>query len=170
MNKVIIAGIAVTIAIIGIYFTVFQVNDEKIIKDRFLEITDYKIIQDQSAPLFLSVIVSKEIPKTLDTNISGYGFAWFEEKDGTLQGYATNIHSESKWHTESIKINDAKQFCFDNAELIISNVMIEQNQVKVIVEKSDSTEFDRVISYHIIEDNSCHLGFAGRVIDEYKIT
>ena len=91
------------------------------------------------------------------------------ESSEKLHGYTTNIHSDSKWHTESIIINNAKQFCFDDAELVISNVMIDQNKIKVIVEQSDSTYFDKIISYEIIKDNNCHLGYAGKIIDEYKI-
>jgi len=65
-------------------------------------------------------------------------------------------------------IDNARQFCFDDAELVISNVMIDQNKVNVIVEQYDSTDFDRIISYEIIKDNNCHVGFAGKIIDEYK--
>ena len=46
--------------------------------------------------------------------------------------------------------------------------MIDQNKVNVIVEKYDSTNFDRIISYEIVKDSNCHLRFAGIIIDEYK--
>ena len=47
--------------------------------------------------------------------------------------------------------------------------MIDQNKVNVIVEQNNSTDFDRIISYEIIKDNSCHLGLAGKIIDELFI-
>ena len=91
-----------------------------------------------------------------------------DEDSEKLSEYISNIHSDSKWHAESIVINDAKQFCFDDAK-VASNVMINQNKINVVVNQYDSTDFDRVISYDIIKDDSCHLGCAGIIIDEYKI-
>ena len=163
MNKAIPAGIGIGIVIAIIYFAGFEDTQE------FLKITNYEIIQNENSPLFLSVMVSEKIPEKLDTNYLGYGFGWFNESSEKLYGYTTNIHSESKWHTESIVINDTRQFCFDDAELVISNVMINQNKINVIVEQYDSTDFDRIISYETIKDSNCHLGFAGKIIDEYKI-
>ena len=86
-----------------------------------------------------------------------------------LNRHTTNIHSNSKQHTESITIDNAKQFCFDDAKLVESNVIINQNKINVIVEQNDSTNFDKIISYEIIKDDNCHLGYAGKIIDEYKI-
>ena len=159
---ILVIGIIVIIAASGIiYFTDFKDTQ------KFLEITDYEIIQKENSPLFLSVTVSENIPPVFDVN--NYGFGWLGYDSEKLSGYTTNIHSDSKWHTESITINDVKQFCFDDAKLVISNVIINENKINVIIEQSDTTNFDRVISYQIVKDDNCHLGFAGIIIDEYKI-
>ncbi len=84
-----------------------------------------------------------------------------------LSGYISNIHSNSKWHTESITIHCKTVLQFNDVK-VASNVIINQNKINV-VNQYDSTDFDRVISYEIIKDDSCHLEFTGIVIDEYKI-
>ena len=48
---------------------------------------------------------------------------WVMGLDGstkTLKNYMdiTNVHS-NLWHTESIVINDTKQFCFDDVEFVM---------------------------------------------------
>ena len=128
------------------------------------------IIANESSPLFLSVIVSENIPEKTGINNSGYGFVWLSENSGKLYGYTINTHTDSKWHTESIVINNIQQFCFDDAKLVKSNVTIDQNKINVIIEQYDSTDFDRIISFGILKDSNCHLGFAGKIIDEYKKT
>ena len=162
--KAIIVGIAIIIAIIIsiIYFAEFEENQ------KFLEITDYEIIENENSQLFLSVMVSENIPE-ITINDSGYGFAWLSENSGKLNGYTTNTHTNSQWHTESITIDNVQQFCFDDARLVKSNVTVDQNKINVIVEQYDSINFDRVISFEIIKDNNCHLGLAGKIIDELFI-
>ena len=160
--KAIIVGIIIAIVISIIYFAVFEENQ------KFLEIIDYEIIEDKGSPLFLSVMISQNISE-IGINNSGHGFAWLSENSGKLNGYTTNTHTDSQWHTESITIDNVKQFCFDDARLIISNVTVDQNKINVIIEQYDSTNFDRVISFEIIRDDNCHLGFAGKIIDELFI-
>ena len=63
---------------------------------------------------------------------------------------------------------DTESITIDNAELVISNVMIDQNKINVIIEQYDSTNFDKIISFEIV-NNNYHLGFAGKIIDEHKI-
>jgi hypothetical protein len=140
------------------------------IKDtlKFLEITDWEIIQNEGEPLFLSVMVLENIPKTLERNYVGYGFGWFYEDSEKLYGYATNIHSD-KWHTESVTIDNTKQFCVDDAKSVISNVVINQNKIKVIIEQNNLTDFDRIISYEITKEDSCHLGFGVKIIEQHKL-
>ena len=159
--RIIFVGIAIVVVIGIIYFIGFE-NSEK------LEITDYEIIANDSNPLFLSVMISENISE-IGINNSGYGFAWLSESSGKLNGYTTNTHSDSQWHTESITIDNAKQFCFDDAILIKSNVKVDQNKINVIIEQYDLTNFDRVISFNIIRDDNCHLGFAGKIVDELFI-
>ena len=158
-------GISIVMIVI-IYFVGFDIESNQ----KILEITDYEIIQNENSPLFLSVMVSENIPERLGTNYLGYGYGWLSEDSEKLYGYTTSIHSDSKWHIELITIDNARQFCFDDAELvIISNVVINQNKINVIVEQNDSTIFDKIISYEIIKDNNCHFGYAGKIIDEYKV-
>ena len=170
MKKILVI-IAIGIAVLSIYFAGFADSNEN--AQKFLDITDYNIIQNQNSPLFLSVMVSEKIPEILETDYQGYGFALLNSDGEKLDGYFSNIHLDSiapTWHTESIIIDDAKQFCFDDAEFVISNVMIQENNIKVIVEQNDMRYFDRIISYEIIKDSNCHLGYAGKIIDEYKLT
>ncbi len=157
--KIIFAGIAIVVVIGIFYFVGFENSGN-------LEIIDYEIIVDENSPLFLSIMVSENIS---EINNSGYGFAWLTENSGKLNGYTTNTHSDSAWHTESISIDDEKQFCFDDAKLIISNVKVEENKINVTLEQYDLTNFDRVISFENIRDDNCHLGFAGKIIDELFI-
>jgi hypothetical protein len=173
MTSVIIITIVITlifalvIAVIAItYF--LDLNSDMKDTLKFLEITDWEIIQNEDEPLFFLVISSENIPQTLKTKYVGYGFGWLYKDSEKLYGYTTIIHFD-KWHTESITIDDSKQFCIDNAEFVISNVIINQNKIKVIVEQSDLTDFDRIISYEIIKDDTCHLGFGGKIIEQHEL-
>jgi len=152
----------VTVGIIAvIYFIWFEGMESD--DQGFLDIVDYNIIQIENSPIFLSVTVSDNIPNIQDAQ--NYGYGWLSYDSEKLSGYITNTHADSKWHSESITINDTRQFCFDNIQNVISNVTINKNKIKVVIEKNDSTNFDKVISYEIIEDSNCHLGFAGKIID-----
>ncbi len=158
---------AIVITVIAItYF--LDLNSDMKDTLKFLEIADWEIIQNEDEPLFFLIMSSENIPQTLETKYVGYGFGWLQKDSEKLHGYTTNIHSD-KWHTESITIDDSKQFCLDNAEFVISNVMINQNKIKVIVEQSDLTYFDRIISYEIIKDDTCHLGLGGRIIEQHEL-
>ena len=160
----IVIGIVIVSSMIGLYYVTSQ-NDSY----TFLKIIDYEIIQTQGYPLLLSVITSENIPEKKDDSVEGYGFGWFSKSD-VLTGYTLNVHSGSdKWHNESITIQDKENFCFDNAEIIIGNAKIKQNKLSVIIEMNDIENFDRVISFVILKDKNCHLGFAGKVIDTKMI-
>ena len=91
-----------------------------------------------------------------------------DEDSEKLSGYISNIHFDSKWHTESITIHCKTVLQFNDVK-VASDVIINQNKINVVVNQYDSTDFDRVISDEIIKDDSCHLEFAGIIIDEYKI-
>ena len=165
INKI-LPGIVIGIVIAIIYFAGFL----EIENAQFLDIIDYNIIQNENGLLFLSVMVSEKIPELLETDYQGFGFGWLNKDGEKLNGYISNIHLDSiapAWHTELITIDDAKQFCFDDAKFVISKVSIQENNIKVIVEQNDMEYFDRIISYEIIKDNNCHLGYAGKIIDEY---
>ena len=82
-------GIAIVIAIIYVGSSTDIENAQK-----FLEITDWDF-QNENSPLFLSVMVSENIPKKLEAGYVGYGFAWLSESSEKLYGYTTNIHSNS---------------------------------------------------------------------------
>ena len=69
MKKAIPAGIGIGIIIVIIYFAGFGDTG------KFLEIIDYEIIANENSPLFLSVMVSENIPEKTGINNSGYGFA-----------------------------------------------------------------------------------------------
>ena len=168
MKKILVV-IAIGMAVLIIYFAVFlEIQTDTI---RFLDIIDHNIIQNENGLLFLSAMALEKIPEISETNYQGFGFGWLNKDGEKLSGYISNIHLDSIapiWHTELITINDTRQFCFDDAEFVISNVMIQENNIKVIVEQNDMRYFDRVISYEIIKDSNCHLGYAGKIIDEYK--
>lgn len=65
------------------------------------------------------VIVLEKIPERLETNYL----------------YILQIFIPIQWHTELITMYNVKQFCFDDTELVISNVTIDQNKINIIIEK-----------------------------------
>lgn len=169
-NRALVVIAIITAAVLIIYFAGFADSNEN--AQKFLDIIDYNIIQNENGLLVLSSTVLEKIPEITKTDYQGFGFGWLNKDGEKLNGYISNIHLDSiapAWHTEKITIDDAKQFCFDDAEFVISNVMIQENNIKVIVEQNDIKDFDRIISYEIIKDSNCHLGYAGKIIDEYKL-
>ena len=65
-----------------------------------------------------------------------------DDSTKTLRNYMDTLQTFIliKWYTKSIVIDNSKQFCFDDAELVTSNVVINQNEIKVIIKQNNSTE------------------------------
>ena len=163
MKKKLLAIIPIAVAIA--YFALYSEDKDTV---EFLDIVDYDVALNENSPIFLSATANGNIPETLEPGNEGYGFGWFYEESGKLVGYTTNIHQGSSWHTESVSIEDAKTFCFDDVELAISKVMIDENKIDVVVDKQDTAKLDRAMSYQIIKDDSCKFGFAGIIVDEKR--
>ena len=150
------------IAIIAITHTPVEPTED----NSFLHISNYEIIAESGKSLFLSVTVDSPIPESK----TDFGYVWLYHNSTT--GYITNIHSTDSWHSERISIDinkDTNSFCFDDIIPINSNVMINSTTLNAVIHDSADISFDKVISYTIIPDESCHYGYAGIILDEMVI-
>ena len=182
MNKIIggaIAGAIIFIVIISLVD--YTPNEFEIDKTTGFagdpsQINEFQIEQENG--LFLTVAAAGIIPQTIEelSYPEGFGYGWIgqtyvEEHNFTL-GYLANIHPElvgvsGKWHPEAVNLSprNETEFCIDMVVMIGGDVTIAGNQIKVVATPHYAVKLDKVISYELVKDGSCHMGYVLKILD-----
>ena len=94
--------------------------------------------------------------------------------DFTL-GYFANIHQTKNapvnWHSEAVSLSprNETELCIYKVVTVASNVSIIGNQIKVESSSHYAVKLDKVISFEIVKENSCHYGYLVKVLDSKSL-
>ena len=143
--------------------------------------------------LLLTVVTHDDIPRdtenlTLSEPALGFGYAWLGQDfadaehemtgPGHLTGYIANIHpgaldsASEGWHAEQVDITllaGRSEFCIDDIKLIPTDVSITANTLSVSTPVGSRLfGFDTAMSFKIVDDDTCHTGFGGIILDKQQ--
>ena len=143
--------------------------------------------------LLLTVVTRDDIPRdtenlVLSESVLGFGFAWLGQDlvdaeheltgPGHLTGYIANIHpgaldsASEGWHAEQVDITllaGRSEFCIDDIKLIPTDVSIIANTLSVITPVgSNLFGVNTAMSFKIIDNDTCHTGFGGIILDKQQ--
>jgi len=185
MNKIIGGAIAGAIIAIGISISLVDYTPSEFEIDKTTgfvgdpsQINEFQI--EQENVLFLTAITAGIIPQTIEelsTYPEGFGYGWIgqtyveETKHNFTLGYLANIHpvggAPVNWHPEAVNLSprNETEFCIDSVVTIVGDVTIAGNQIKVVATPHYAVKLDKVISYELVKDGSCHIGYVLKILD-----